>query len=33
LQEFQHFIESRCPVGDSLDKGVTVKPSTIVVEA
>jgi len=33
VEAFQKFIESRCPVGDSLGKGVTIKPSTIIVEA
>lgn len=29
---FQHFIEQTCPVGDSLGKGVCVKPSKFVIE-
>lgn len=32
VEEFQKFVESRCPVDDSLIKGVTVKPATVVVE-
>jgi uncharacterized OsmC-like protein len=32
VEAFQHFIESRCPVGDSLGKGVSLKPSTLVIE-
>jgi len=32
VEAFQHFVESRCPVGDSLGKGVSLKPSTIVIE-
>jgi uncharacterized OsmC-like protein len=33
VEAFQKFIQNRCPVGDSLGKGVTIKPSTIVVES
>lgn len=32
VEAFQHFIESRCPVGDSLGKDVSLKPSTLVIE-
>jgi uncharacterized OsmC-like protein len=32
LQAFQKFIESRCPVGDTLSKGVAIKPGKIVIE-
>jgi len=32
VEAFQKFIESDCPVGDSLGKGVTIKPATIVIE-
>jgi len=32
VEAFQHFIESRCPVGDSLGKGVSLKPEAIVIE-
>ncbi len=29
---FQEFIEHTCPVGDSLGKGVCIKPSKIIIE-
>ncbi len=32
VQAFQQFIEDHCSVGDSLAKGVTMKPTTIVIE-
>ncbi|MCX6063520.1 MAG: OsmC family protein [Caldiserica bacterium] len=32
VEAFQKFIESRCPVGDSLGKGVCLKAATIVIE-
>ena len=32
VEAFQKLIESSCPVGDSLGKGVTIKPATIVIE-
>jgi len=32
VEAFQRFIESRCPVGDSLGNGVSLKPATIVIE-
>jgi uncharacterized OsmC-like protein len=33
VEAFQKFIQGRCPVGDSLGNGITIKPSTIVIEA
>jgi uncharacterized OsmC-like protein len=33
VEAFQKFIEGRCPVGDSLGKGVTLRPASIVIEA
>ncbi len=32
VEEFQKFIESRCPVGDTLSKGTHILPSKIVIE-
>lgn len=32
VEAFQKLIESRCPVGDSLGKGVVIKPATTVIE-
>lgn len=32
VEEFQRFIESRCPVGDTLTHGTRVLPSRIVIE-
>lgn len=32
VEAFQKFIEGRCPVGDSLARGVSLKPATIVIE-
>jgi uncharacterized OsmC-like protein len=32
VEAFQNFIQSRCPVGDSLGKRVTIKPATIVID-
>ncbi|MGV8026527.1 MAG: OsmC family protein [Anaerolineaceae bacterium] len=32
LQEFQQFMESRCPVSDNLRKGTRLKANTLVIE-
>lgn len=32
VEAFQKFIQGRCPVGDSLGNGVSLKPATIVIE-
>lgn len=32
VEVFQKFIQSRCPVGDSLGKGITIKPARIVID-
>jgi len=32
VEAFQKLIQSRCPVGDSLGKGVTIKSATIVID-
>lgn len=32
VKSFQHFVESRCPVDDSLIKGVAMVPTEVVIE-
>jgi uncharacterized OsmC-like protein len=32
LHEFQKFMESRCPVTDTLRKGTRIKANTLVIE-
>ncbi|RIE10733.1 OsmC family protein, partial [Candidatus Cryosericum hinesii] len=32
VEAFQKFIQSRCPAGDSLGNGVSLKPATIVID-
>jgi len=32
VEAFQKFIQSRCPAGDSLGNGVSLKPTTIVID-